>query len=130
MPKASKRFPEDLLTILHQRKGLRIRAGNGKHRFIGIWMVVVEDRVFVRSWEAKPNGWYRTFLKEPEGAILIPDYEVAVRAVPVKSERLNAAIDCAYLEKYSGPGSIKYAIGLGKPKCRATTMELLPVVSL
>ena len=44
----------------------RIRAGNRMHRFIGIWVVVVDDRVFVRSWSLKPQGWYRTFLAELE----------------------------------------------------------------
>ena len=41
---------------------LRIRAG-AEHRFIGIWAVVVDGRVFVRSWSLKPQGWYRTFLE-------------------------------------------------------------------
>ena len=42
-------FPAVLLSRLQHDKGLRIRAGSGDHRFIGIWVVVVKDRVFVRS---------------------------------------------------------------------------------
>ena len=53
---------------------LHIRAGGEPHRFIGIWVVVVEGRAFVRSWSLKPRSWYRTFLKEPRGTI-----QVAVR---------------------------------------------------
>jgi hypothetical protein len=60
---------------------LRLRAGSGAHRFIGIWVVVVKGRVFVRSWSVKPNGWYRTFLKEPRGTIQVANYEIAVRTV-------------------------------------------------
>ena len=124
--KRNKYFPEDVLAILLKSKNLAIRAGRGGHRFIGIWMVVVDDRVFVRSWSVKADGWYRTFLKDPRGAIKIQDREIGIRAVPVKSARLRDAIDRAYLEKYSTPGSLKYAKDLGSAKCRATTIELVP----
>ena len=36
------RFPDDIVAALRDGKGLRIRAGTGPHRFIGIWVVVVE----------------------------------------------------------------------------------------
>jgi len=52
-----------LLAFFREGKGLRIRAGNSQHRFIGIWVVVVKDRAFIRSWSVKPNGWYRTLQK-------------------------------------------------------------------
>jgi len=81
-----KRFSDDILTVLQESKGLRLRAGSGAHHFIGIWVVVVKGRVFIRSWSVKPNGWYRTFLdlKEPRGTIQVANYEIAVRAVPHK----------------------------------------------
>ena len=87
--KANPGFSDELLAILHEGKGLRIRAGTGPHRFIGIWVVVVKNRVFVRSWSVKPGGWYRTFLKEPRGAIQIGNQEIAVRAVSTRNERLR-----------------------------------------
>jgi len=124
--KANPRFSDELLTILHEGKGLRIRAGTGLHRFIGIWVVVVKNRVFVRSWSVKPDGWYRTFLKEPRGTIQIGNQEIAVRAVSTRNARLRDAVDRAYLDKYNSPGSLKYAKDLGSAKSRATTIELLP----
>ena len=75
-----RRFSDDILATLRTSKGLRIRAGNGNHRFIGIWVVVVADRVFVRSWSLNPGGWYRTFLEEPSGCIQIGKREIRVRA--------------------------------------------------
>ncbi len=99
-------LPEALLTELRRAKGLRISAGTGSHRFIGIWVVVVRDRVFVRSWSVKPDGWCRTFLKEPRGAIQVADQEIAVRAVPVRDKRLRDAIDRAYLERYTTPAAV------------------------
>ena len=124
--KVKKCFSEKILAVLGKSKSLAIRAGTGEHRFIGIWMVVVEDRVFVRSWSVKPDGWYRAFLKEPRGAIKVQDREIEIRAVPAKSKRLRDAIDRAYLEKYSSPGSLRYAKDLGSAKSRATTIELVP----
>jgi len=124
--KATRLFHDEVLTILRLASGLGIRAGKSQHRFIGIWVVVVKDRVFVRSWSVKPNGWYRTFLKEPRGTIKVAGHEIAVRAVRIRDKRLRDAIDHAYLEKYNTPGALKYARDLGQAKSRATTTELVP----
>ena len=123
---ATRRFPEDILVAIRDGNVLRIRAGSEPHRFIGIWVVVVEGRVFVRSWSLKPRSWYRTFLEEPRGAIQVGRREIPVRAVRTRSERLKDAVDRAYLEKYKSPGEIKYARDLRRSKSRATTTELVP----
>jgi hypothetical protein len=104
---------------------LRIRAGI-EHRFIGIWAVVVESRVFVRSWSLKPRSWYRTFLDDPRGAVSVAKKEMKVRARRVRSERLLDAVDRAYLRKYDTAGSLKYARDLCRPRSRKTTTELVP----
>ena len=126
---AKRRFSEDILAAIRDRKipPLGIRAGTRPHRFIGIWVVVVEGRVFVRSWGVKPRGWYRTLLEEPRGTIQIAGREIPVRAVRTRSERLMDAVDRAYLEKYNTRGSIKYARDLTRAKCRRTTTELVPL---
>jgi hypothetical protein len=118
------------LAVLRQSKGLRIRAGSGTHRFISIWFVVVKDCVFVRSWSVKPNGRYRTFLKAPRGTIQVADYEIAVRALRIRSERLRDAVDRAYLDRYNTAGALKYAKDLALAKSRATTIKLVPFSSL
>jgi len=125
--KTKQTFPGKILAAIRDDKMLRIRAGTGPHRFIGIWAVVVEGRVFVRSWSLKPRSWYRTFLEEPQGAILVDGREVAVRALRTRSDRLKNAIDEAYLEKYDTRGSIQYARDLGRAKSKATTTELVPL---
>lgn len=125
--KTNQHFSGDLLAGLQKSLGLRICAGTGAHRFIGIWFVVVDGRVLVRSWSMKPGGWYRTFLKEPRGAIQVGKSEIPVCAKPIKSERLRDAADQAYLERYNTKGALKYAKDLCRPKSRATTMELVPL---
>lgn len=125
----NQRFKDDILVAIRDDKMLAIRAGTRPHRFIGIWVVVVENRVFVRSWSLKPRSWYRTFLEEPRGAIMVGDREISVRAVRTRSERLKDAVSRAYVEKYNTPGSIKYARDLGRAKSRAATIELVPLSS-
>jgi hypothetical protein len=119
------RFPRSVLSRIQDDTYLYIRAGS-EHRFIGIWAVVVDGRVFVRSWSLKPRSWWRTFLDDPRGAIRLGARELPVRARQAKGEKLNDAIDRAYLEKFPTPGWIKYAKDLARPKSRATTTELLP----
>lgn len=120
------RFPAPLLTTLRVGKSLSIRAGM-RHRFIGIWMVVVKDRVFVRSWSVKARSWYRTFLKDPRGFIRIGKRVIPVQAVRTRDAGLKAAVDRAYRKKYATPWEAKYAQDLSSPKSRATTIELRPV---
>ena len=124
-----RRFSSRIVKALHAGNTLGIRAGTAAHRFIGIWVVVVEGRVFVRSWDRKRGGWYRTFCEEPRGAIRIGDRELAVRALPTRSERLKDAIDVAYAEKYRSPGSRIYVLGFKHAKRRAATLELVPLTS-
>jgi hypothetical protein len=123
---ARRAFEEDVLAAIRDGRSLGIRADTRPHRIIGIWAVVVEGRVLVRSWSLKPRSWYRTFLVEPRGVIQVEGREIPVRAVRTRSERLKDAVSRAYLEKYRTPGSIGYARDLGRPKSRATTTELVP----
>ena len=121
-----RQFDRKLLASIRKNEGIKIRAGVSDHKFIRIWAVVIEDRVFVRSWSIKRRSWYRTFLEDPQGAILVNDKEIAIRARQIKSDALNDKIDKAYLEKYNTPGWLKYAVDLGRRKSRNTTTELVP----
>jgi hypothetical protein len=123
---SGRRFPAALVSALHASKILGIRAGMGDHRFIGIWVVVVDGHVFVRSYTLTPEGWYETLRADPRGTIQVGTRKVAVRAVPVRSARTKNAVDRAYAEKYSTPGSLKYVRGFRLPKRQASTMELVP----
>jgi hypothetical protein len=123
----TRRFPPRTLAAIRESKALYIRAGTKPHRFIGIWVVVVEGRVFVRSWSLKPRSWYRTFLEEPRGAVRVGARQVPVRAVRTRSDRLKDAVSRAYMEKYGTGASIRYVRDLGRSVSRATTTELSPL---
>jgi hypothetical protein len=122
-----RRLPGPIVAAIRDGKILGIRAGIKPHRVIGIWAVVVEGRVFVRSWSLKPRSWWRTFRDEPRGVIEINDRKVRVRPVFTRSERLKKAVDRAYAEKYNTPGSLHFVKGFKVKKRRDTTTELVPL---
>lgn len=122
------RFPEDILAAIHKEKILGIRAGReSSHRIIGIWAVVVEGRVFVRSWGLKPRSWWRVFLEDPYGSMFVGEREISIRTVRTRSERLKDAVSQAYKAKYNTPGSIQYVKDMSRTKSRDTTTELVPM---
>jgi hypothetical protein len=122
----SPRFSETVLAAISKAHIIGLRAGAEPHRFIGVWAVVVEGRVFVRSWAVSERSWYRAFRREPRGAIQVGKRTIRVRAAFTRSARLQAAVSRAYREKYTTPGSIGYARDLGRARSRATTTELMP----
>jgi len=126
-PMKKRRFPKTTLAAIRDGKILRLRAGTKPHRIIGIWAVVVEGRVFVRSWGLKQRSWYRTFLENARGIIEVNGRTIRVRAVFTRSERLKDAIDLAYAEKFNTPGSLHFVRGFAHKKRRNTTTELVPL---
>lgn len=122
------RFPDDILATIRKDKIIGIRAGrHSAHRVIGVWAVVVERRVFVRSWSLKPRSWWRTFLEDPNGSMLVGDREISIRTVQTRSERLKDLVSAAYKEKYNTPGSIQFVKDMSGKKSRDTTTELVPL---
>ena len=120
-------FSRSLLAAIDASKILGVRAGaRSDHRVTGIWVVVVEGRVFGRSYTLEKLGWYRTFLEDPLGDIQVGERVVPVRAVLLRSERLRDAVDESYAEKYATPGSIKYVRGFRTRRRRAATVEFVP----
>lgn len=124
---AVKKFSRPVVASIAKEKILGIRAG-ADHRFIGVWMVVVDGRVFIRSWGVKRTGWFQAFRAEPRGMMQAAGRELRIRAITRVPERMKAAVDEAYAAKYTTPGAIKYVRGFARSKRRRdTTTELVPV---
>ena len=125
MSKPRSGFPKPAIALLDSAKILGVRSGT-EHRFTGVWVVVVDGRVFARSWSDKRTGWYRAFVAEPLGTIQVPSgRQLRVRAKKVRGERVLDAIDEAYAEKYDTDASKKWVRGFRAPKRRATTLEFV-----
>jgi hypothetical protein len=121
-----RRFSRATLAALDGAKILGVRAGT-EHKYTGVWPVVVEGRVFARSWSDKPTGWYRAFLAQPRGRIRFGDgVERAVRAIPTRSARLRDEVSAAFARKYDTKASKKWVDGFALPDRASHTIEFVP----
>jgi hypothetical protein len=118
-------FKDEIVEELRKAKILGVRAG-AEHRYTGVWVVVVNDRVFARSWSDKPTGWFRAFKKEPAGTIQVGERELRVRGNVVRSARLRDAVTVAFGEKYNTKGSRKWVEGFAEPERVVNTIEFVP----
>lgn len=122
-----RRFPKSIVAAIDASKILGVRAGaRSAHRFIGIWVVVVDGRVFARSWSLRPDGWFHALRNDPLGVIQVGDRAIRVRASIVRSQRIRVAVEDAYALKYATPGSKKFVRGFRTARRRDSTTEFLP----
>ncbi len=128
--KSQSRFPDYILARIHKDRILGIRAGkDSTHRVIGIWAVIVNGRVFVRSYQLKSGGWWQALVKDSYGEIFVGGRKrrIKIRAALVKSEKLKESVSAAYKEKYNTPGSVGYVADMSRSPSKDTTTELAPV---
>jgi hypothetical protein len=122
-----KRFPRTVVNAIDEASILGVKAGaRSEHRFIGVWPVVVDGRVYARSWTMKADGWYHAFLGDPLGAIQVGDRVVRVRAVRARGERVRDKVEEAYAAKYDTKASQQYVRGFRSARRRETTIEFVP----
>ena len=124
MPTNSK-FSERNVELFRNAKILGVRAGT-EHRYTGVWLVVVEGRLFVRSWNDKPTGWFRAFKREPKGSVQVGDREIRVRGKFTRSARLRESVTKAFAEKYNTKGSQQWVKGFAEPTREVNTLEFIP----
>ena len=118
-------FADDIVEAFRTAKIMGVRAGT-EHRYTGVWVVVVDGRVFARSWNDKPTGWFQAFRKQSSGMVQVGDVELAVRGKVVRGARLRNAATVAYGEKYPTKGSRKWVEGFAEPERVVNTIEFIP----
>jgi len=121
----SETFDGAIVEAARNAKIAGVRAGT-EHRYTGIWIVVVDGRLFVRSWNDKPTGWFRAFRNQPTGMLQLATLEIPVRGKPVRSSRIREAVTEAFGEKYSTKGSQKWVKGFAEPERMLNTLEFVP----
>ena len=124
MSKADK-FAHGVVDEFRKAKIMGVRVGT-EHRYTGVWVVVVDGRVFARSWNDKPTGWFQAFRKQASGTVQVGDLEIPVRGKLVRSARLRDAVTAAFGEKYPTKGSRKWVEGFAEPERVANTIEFVP----
>lgn len=119
------RFAGAQLAALDGARSLGVRAGD-LHRYTTVWVVVVEGRAFVRSWNDAPAGWFRAFVAERNGMIRLATQEIAVSGIHTRSRRLQQAVTAAYAVNYDSRGARKWVEGFAEPARLDSTLELVP----
>jgi hypothetical protein len=65
-----------------------------------IWVVVVDENVYVRSWKGKAGRWYRRISTNPQATVYVEGHPISVRAIPVTDAATIAQASEAYRRKY------------------------------
>jgi hypothetical protein len=97
-----KQFEEPLLNQLNSREEIDIetQSATGRTHRTTIWVVVVDNNVYIRSVRGRSGRWYREITANPQGAIYVDGRRLAVRAIPVTDPATIARVSNAYLQKY------------------------------
>lgn len=92
---------QDILKLIDRVELPGLKCGNFP-QFTDVWMVRVEEKIYVRSGQYVPhNSWYHAFAKEGEGWIKLGGEIVEVTAkIPENLDDFNKNVDDAYIQKY------------------------------
>ncbi len=85
-----------------------------------IWVVSVDNNLYVRAYNGTKSGWYQAASKQKAGRIEAAGMVKDVNFEPV-SGSLNEKIDEAYRKKYSGSPYLKPMIS---EKAKAATVRV------
>ena len=119
------RFPDALIDAFTSAKIIGVRSGT-QHAYTGVWVVVVNGRVYARSWSDKPTGWFRAFKQEPYGLVQVATLELSVQASFPRSASVLSAVTQAFAQKYNTKASRKWVEGFAEPTRESTTIEFVP----
>ena len=124
-----KKFSKAFLTCISETQITSVRAGKDREKFTGIWMVVVKDRVFGRSYYGAERSWYIALLNGHNGDIKCGKEILPIKGLkPADMDNVTKAINKAYEKKFLVKAyNKKWVDGLCEPERVARTMEFVPV---
>jgi hypothetical protein len=88
-----------------------------------IWIVRVDDRLFIRSTNGRTADWFRGVLANPAGQLVADGRTYEVRFAEVDDATALSTVDDAYRQKYGRYASIVDHLQEDGP--RAATLEVL-----
>jgi hypothetical protein len=88
-----------------------------------IWIVVVDDEAYVRSYLGPRGAWYRRALADGAAAIGLDDRTIETGVEPVGDEEVNRRVSEAFRAKYGerSPGPTETMVN---PEVSGTTLRL------
>jgi len=100
-----------------------IRRDGTLRKPVIIWVVRVDDDLYVRSVNGRGAGWFRGTQTRQEGQIRVGGLVKDVTFVEETDLEINDQIDAAYITKYRRYASI--AKSMVTPAVRAATIKLV-----
>lgn len=88
-----------------------------------IWVVVVDDDVYIRSVHGERGQWYQAVRAQPEGYVHAGGLTLPVRAIHVTAADTIQRVTAAYLSKYADS---EWAPPMALPHTLGTTLRLVP----
>jgi len=89
-----------------------------------IWVVRVDDDLYVRSVNGRTSAWFRGVQTKYAGYIRAGGVDKDVTFVEENDSNINDQVDAAYITKYRRYASI--AKSMTTPTVRAATIKLVP----
>jgi hypothetical protein len=119
-------FDRTLLDELSRRRevGIKTVRPDGTTRHVMIWVVVVDDEVYVRSWKGDRGYWYQAALDAPDEVwLIVGDRTVPVVARPAGDEQSIERCSEGLQRKYGRSRSVDSML---VPDILHATMRLEP----
>ena len=117
------KFDAPTLDVLRSIQEVRIRTEKHPGSAVVIWIVVVGDQVFVRSFLGAKGRWYRDVGAGGHATLEASGREVAVETMPANDPATIECVSRAFLEKYR---SSPYAQAMIQADALPTTLRLQP----
>jgi hypothetical protein len=108
----------DELRLASQRRDGTLR------RSVIIWVVRVDDQLYVRCVNGRQGAWFRGVLTQHAGKVSAGGADKEVVFIEETDPGINDQIDAAYLSKYSRYP--QYVAPMVTPKVREATLKLVP----
>ena len=118
------RFDQTTLGVLRDADEVAIRTSASPDRGIVIWIVVVGDGVFARSFRGPGAKWYVAAAVDGQAALELGDRQLPVRVTPAVDPAVIGDVSAAYLAKYA---TSPYAKEMVRTEILPTTLRLDPL---
>jgi hypothetical protein len=116
-------FDAETLRQLSTTREVSIRTDKHPKSAVVIWVVVMEDGVFIRSWRGARGRWYRDLAQGGLASLELNENRLSVLAVPATDPAIIARVSDGFLQKYR---TSSHAPEMVRPETLPTTLRLEP----
>lgn len=120
----AERFTRATLGVLRDAEEVAILTSASPERGVIIWVVVVGDAVFARSFRGPGAKWYAAAVADGQATLALDDQRWPVGVTLVADPAMIGEVSQAYLAKFVAS---PYAKEMVRPEILPTTLRLDPL---